>query len=96
LPSFHASTLIVKMRFSTLAILASLALVNAVPHPQVSQIGDGQPQAPTNVVSQISDGQVQATPAPAVSEKSEGQPVVTSQAVSQISDGLSPLPAISP
>jgi hypothetical protein len=86
------------MRFSTLAILASLALVNAVPHPQVSQIGDGQPQAPTNVVvvSQISDGQVQATPAPAVSEKSEGQPVVTSQAVSQISDGLSPLPAISP
>jgi hypothetical protein len=82
------------MRFSTLAILASLALVNAVPHPQVSQIGDGQPQA--GAVSQISDGQVQATPAPAVSEKSEGQPVVTSQAVSQISDGLSPLPAISP
>jgi hypothetical protein len=36
-------------------------------------------------ISQISDGQIQATTAPAVSEKSEGQPVVTSQAVSQTS-----------
>jgi hypothetical protein len=48
----------------------------------ISERPDGQPvmtvvPAP---VSQIGDGQIQASTAPAVSEKPEGQPVVTSQA----------------
>ena len=61
----------------------------------VSQISDGQPQAPTGslAVSQISDGQPQAptsTAAP-VTTISDGQPqappTTTASAVSQISDG---------
>ena len=59
----------------------------------VTEIIDGQPQAPTVVpVSQISDGQPQATKATstaqAVSQISDGQPqATTAPAVSQISDG---------
>ena len=53
----------------------------------VSQISDGQPQAPTgHPISQISDGQPQAPTGPPVapiSQISDGQP----QVVSQISDG---------
>ena len=59
----------------------------------VSQITDGQIQAPTVTympVTQISDGQPQATTAPAVSQISDGQlqaATATAPAVSQISDG---------
>ena len=52
----------------------------------MSQISDGQVQAPTGAVSQISDGQPQA-PTGVVSQISDGQPQAPTAAVSQISDG---------
>ncbi|GAB7348851.1 hypothetical protein MBLNU459_g7556t1 [Dothideomycetes sp. NU459] len=57
--------------------------------PIISQISDGQVQAPTKTaVSQISDGQLQAPTAIAVSQISDGQlQAPTKTAVSQISDG---------
>jgi len=54
----------------------------------VSQISDGQPQASTAVVSQISDGQPQATTGVAISQISDGQPQApTGVPITQISDG---------
>ena len=55
----------------------------------VSQISDGQPQAPTGApVTQISDGQPQAPTGAPVSQISDGQPQApTGTPVSQISDG---------
>ncbi|GAO18731.1 hypothetical protein UVI_02047110 [Ustilaginoidea virens] len=65
--------------------------------PPVSQISDGQPQAPKGApaLSQISDGQIQAPTArpPPVSQIADGQPQAPTKAaapappVSQISDG---------
>lgn len=53
----------------------------------VSQVSDGQPQATSAQVSQISDGQVQATTRP-VSQISDGQiQASTGRPVTQISDG---------
>ena len=46
----------------------------------VSQIADGQPQAPTGAVSQIADGQPQA-PTGAVSQIADGQPQAPTGAV---------------
>ncbi|KAI7337873.1 hypothetical protein KC354_g17575, partial [Hortaea werneckii] len=57
----------------------------------VSQIGDGQVQAPTGApVTQISDGQVQASTAAPVTQISDGQvqaPTSTAAPVTQIGDG---------
>jgi hypothetical protein len=60
----------------------------------VSQISNGQPQAPTGppVVSQISDGQPQAptstvVPVTTISDGQPQAPTATTNAVSQISDG---------
>lgn len=54
----------------------------------VSQIPDGQPQATSAAVTQISDGQPQAsTPGPVVTQISDGQPQASSPVVTQISDG---------
>ena len=60
----------------------------------VSQISDGQPQAPAtgNPVSQLSDGQPQATGNP-VSQISDGQPQASGNPISQISDGQPQAPA---
>jgi len=56
--------------------------------PPASQIGDGQPIATTIIISQISDGQPQAPTGVPVSQISDGQPQVpTGIIVSQISDG---------
>jgi len=53
----------------------------------VSQISDGQPQASSPaVVTQISDGQPQAS-APVVTQISDGQPQASAPVVTQISDG---------
>lgn len=62
------------------------------PGAAVTQISDGQIQAPTNLppVSQISDGQIQAPTGASVSQISDGQvqaPSATGAPVSQISDG---------
>ncbi|KAL8986573.1 MAG: hypothetical protein Q9177_004146 [Variospora cf. flavescens] len=85
-----------------LVVLALAATVSA----QVSQIIDGQPQAPTSPVSiveatpatQISDGQLQA---PAITQISDGQlqaptaaPEVTP--ISQITDGQLQAPTDAP
>jgi len=83
-----------------------------VPPKPVSQISDGQPQAPTgkpsNVISQISDGQPQAptgvTPKPSnvISQISDGQPQAPtgtakpSRVISQISDGQPQAPTVAP
>jgi len=54
----------------------------------VSQISDGQPQATSAAVTQISDGQPQAsTPGPVVTQISDGQPQASKPVVTQISDG---------
>ncbi|KAI7380279.1 hypothetical protein KC328_g12874 [Hortaea werneckii] len=57
----------------------------------VSQIGDGQVQAPTGApVTQISDGQIQASTAAPVTQISDGQiqaPTSTAAPVTQIGDG---------
>ena len=76
-----------------LLTLAFAATSFAVPQEaSVSAIADGQPQAGTSaVVSQITDGQIQAAPtAAAVSQITDGQiqaPTSTAAAVSQITDG---------
>ncbi|KAK4507150.1 hypothetical protein PRZ48_000884 [Zasmidium cellare] len=55
----------------------------------VSQIGDGQPQAPTgNPITQISDGQIQGPTGSPIQQISDGQPQApTGSPVQQISDG---------
>lgn len=79
------------------SLVATILLAGAAyGSPVVSQISDGQVQAPTATakVSQISDGQVQA-PTAAVSQISDGQvqaPTATAK-VSQISDGQVQAPA---
>lgn len=62
--------------------------------PPVSQISDGQPQAPTGVpVTQLSDGQPQAPTGSPVTQISDGQPQgPTGAPVSQISDGQPQFP----
>jgi len=52
----------------------------------VSQIGDGQPQAPTGIITQIGDGQPQA-PSGVVTQIGDGQPQAPTGVVSQIPDG---------
>ena len=68
---------------------ASSSMVYASASGVVSQISDGQPQAPTGApVSQISDGQPQAPTGAPVSQISDGQPQApTGAPLSQISDG---------
>ena len=71
---------------STIETVTATAKATGAP---VSQISDGQPQAPTGApVTQISDGQPQAPTGAPVSQISDGQPQApTGTPVSQISDG---------
>jgi hypothetical protein len=78
------------MRLNTLVASTLLAGVcYAAPAPVVTQISDGQIQAPTSkVVTQISDGQIQAPTGKVVSQISDGQiQAPTGKVVTQISDG---------
>jgi len=87
------------MRYS-LCVSALVAAVTAVALPQVSQISDGQIQAPTgSPVQQISDGQLQqptasASPVQQISDGQLQQP--TGSPVQQISDGQLQQPTGSP
>merc|ERR1711939_1119267 len=64
-----------------------------VPSAAVCQLADGQPQNDANCVSQIGDGQIQAPTGAPVTQISDGQiqastaPASTAAPVTQISDG---------
>jgi hypothetical protein len=84
------------MKLKSLVASALLAGVcHAAPAPVVTQISDGQIQAPTGkVVSQISDGQIQAPTGKVVTQISDGQiQAPTGKIVTQISDGQIQAPA---
>lgn len=94
LPSFKVPPYF-KMQTKFIILALAVAVAAQSPSSAVSQLSDGQPQAPTkatSAVSQITDGQVQAPTraSSAVSQITDGQvqvPTKVSSAVSQITDG---------
>lgn len=84
---------------ATTQVPAVTQITDGQPQAPISQISDGQPQAPTGApVSQISDGQPQAPTGAPISQISDGQPQAPTGGapITQISDGQPQAPTGAP
>jgi hypothetical protein len=86
------------MKLKSLVASALLAGVcHAAPAPVVTQISDGQIQAPTGkVITQISDGQIQAPTGKVVTQISDGQIQAPTVAATGMPKAASGMPSVAP